>query len=156
MRSTRRIVAAGLLAASLAGCGQNEASPAERVERCVDRLVESIPPTEGTSEDELRQYVELAYCGQFEQSGLVYDDGALEIGAQEWLDRSGTEECATAGSEGSSTTIPCEERQGGRTIECALLRHVRKREAQEYLDDLRARGEIECDDGTPLAELGVP
>lgn len=154
-----RVFAVLMLAVGIAGCGQsgdNDASSSERVDRCVERLVRNIPRDADTTEQELRQYVELAYCDQFEQAGFVYDDGALEIGAQEWLEQSGAEECATAGS---STTVPCDELQapeGRRTIDCALLHHVRKREAQEYLEEVQARGEIECDDGTPLDELGVP
>jgi len=154
-----RFLAAALLALGIAGCGGTDdadVSSAERVERCVERLIQGIPRDADTSEEELRFYVRTAYCRQFEDAGLVYDDGALEIGAQEWLDRSGSEECAQAGAAGSSTTVPCDEPEGRRTIDCALLRHVRMREAQEYVEDLQARGEVECDDGTPLVELGVP
>ena len=157
-----RILAAVVLALGLAGCGgtgDRDASSGERVERCVDRLVRSGPPDADTSENELRQYAELAYCGPFEEGGLLYDDGALEIGAHEWLVRSGSERCATADAGRSSTTVPCNElpeADGRRRIDCALLRHVRRSEVREYLEDLRSRGEVECDDRTPLGELGAP
>ena len=70
-----------------------------------------------------------------------------------------SESCASAGPAQPSRTVPCDQLQaadGPRRIDCALLHHVRRSEVRKYLDDLRSRGKLECDDGTPLGELGAP
>jgi len=164
-----------LVVLGLVGCGQSgepsksadattDASPAAtRIGKCVERFLLRVSPESGarTSEHELRRYVETTYCERFESHGWVYEDGALSIGAQTWLKTAGSEECATAtaGPGQASKTIPCEElrpREAPRRIECALLHHVRKSEVREYLENLRSQNELECDDGTPLDELGAP
>jgi len=171
----RCFAATGLVVLGLAGCGQGgeqsksagaatDASPAAaRIEKCVERFLLRVALESGarTSEHELRRYVETTYCERFESHGWVHDDGALSIGAQEWLETAGSEQCATAtaGPGQASRTIPCEElrsRDAPRRIDCALLHHVRKSEVREYLENLRSQNELECDDGTPLEELGAP
>jgi hypothetical protein len=113
--------------------------------------------TEDLPDEELaRRYVRRAYCGRFAKNGWVYEDGALRIAAQTWLDHGGA--CARGGEGEAATTVPCEpERRGGvRMIECALLRVIRRNEVVDYIEQLRREGPVECDDGTPIGELGVP
>jgi hypothetical protein len=87
----------------------------------------------------------------------VYDDGALSVNAQRWLARGGSEMCATATPGGKTTTIPCEQpRAGEEPIDCAVLRFVRRSEVRKYIAELQRRGSVRCDNGTPLAALGVP
>ena len=105
-------------------------------------------------EQEARRYVEDTYCARFEKNGWIYDDGALSIAAQEWLDSSGT--CAAQTTGEPSRTVPCEEVMRGDPIDCALLHHVRKREIKAYLAEQRLQDRVRCDDGTPLDQLGVP
>jgi hypothetical protein len=40
-------------------------------------------------------------------------------------------------------------------LDCALLHHVRAGEVRDYLERLRLESAVQCDDGTPLDELGV-
>lgn len=157
-----------LLAAGLSACGSGSgeardsapsAEPdaaAARIESCVDRLLRRATTPEAY-EDEARRYARDTYCARFEENGWIYDDGVLSIGAHAWLEEGGT--CAT-GSEGQPIrTVPCEELDppGTRRVVCALLHHVRRSEVQEYVERLqRKRSVIECDDGTPVEELGVP
>jgi hypothetical protein len=132
-----------------------------RVERCVDRLMQHAT-VEPANEEVARRYVRVTYCARFEKKGWVYEDGALRIAAQTWLENGGT--CARSdpgepgGAPGPTTTVPCEpEQRGGvRLVECALLRTIRRDEVSDYIDRLRTKGPVECDDGTPIAELGVP
>lgn len=127
-----------------------------RIESCVDRLLQRAT-TQDANEDDARRYARQTYCARFESHGWIYDDGVLSIGAQTWLEEGAT--CAT-GSEGQPTrTLPCEELDapGTRTLDCALLHHIRRSEVQEYVERLkRERPVIECDDGTPVDDLGVP
>jgi hypothetical protein len=148
----RTSIAAALFVLALTGCGSksDEAdNDPSRVERCVDRFLESVRPedlaTSGTGA--VRRYIRRMYCGPFASRGWVYDDGVLSIDAQRWLDEGGSEAC---GSERTETT-PCEQ---SRIIDCAMLRHVRRSEARAYVEKLGR--EIECDDGTPVEQLGVP
>ncbi len=138
-----RILATAALLAAVAGCGSN-AGEESRVDRCIERLLSNA---EGDATDAARDYVRRTYCGPFASRGWVYDDGALRIDAQKWLDEGAMEEC---GSEHVGT-VPCVE--VSRTIDCALLRHVRRGEVREYLAQ---RPDAECDDGTPVEQLGVP
>jgi hypothetical protein len=105
-------------------------------------------------EQEARRYAEDTYCARFERNGWVYDDGALSIAAQEWLDNSGR--CATQTTADPARTVPCRQILRGDPIDCALLHHVRRSEIKAYLADRRLHGRVRCDDGTPLDELGVP
>ena len=165
----RRSVALLLLVAALSACGSGRGEPpdgalsterasagaAARIEGCVDLLLPAT--TQDANEDATRRYVRDTFCTKFEESGWIYDDGVLRIGAQTWLEEGAT--CAT-GSEGQPTqTMPCEEldAQGARRLDCALLHHIRRSEVKEYIERLqRKHPVIECDDGTPVEDLGVP
>ena len=127
-----------------------------RVERCVDRLLQHSKAQDVPDKVIARRYVRRTYCARFEKEGWVYEDGALKIGAQTWLDNGGT--CATGGAGEPAKTVPCEpDRRGGiRILECALLRVIRRSEVSDYIQELRAKGPVECDDGTAISELGVP
>jgi hypothetical protein len=108
------------------------------------------------SKEIARRYIRRTYCARFEGEGWVYEDGALSIAAQTWLDHAGT--CTTSKAGEPAKTVPCEpERRGGeRIIECALLRVIRRNEVHDYIEQLRRKGPVACDDGTPISELGVP
>ena len=161
-----------LAALALAGCGTTAEGESERggapaaqgsaVERCTDRLLRNAELEElGEEEAEAtRRYVESTYCSRFAERGWVYDDGRLSIDAFTWLARAGEEACAEAGKgqEGAAVTVPCDQAagEGGIVDDCALLKHVRASEVREYLDTLERRyGSVECEDGTPLADLGA-
>ena len=103
------------------------------------------------SKEEVRRYIETTYCGRFERNGWVYEDGALNIAVQKWLQESET--CATASAGEPARTVPCQETG---PIECALLHHVRRSEVKAYIEELQRKGEVRCDDGTSVEELGVP
>jgi hypothetical protein len=143
-----------LLAATLSACSSGKAS--SRVERCVDRLMQHAS-TQGLPNKEVaRSYVRRTYCARFERKGWVYEDGALRIAAQSWLEHGSS--CATASPGEPARTVPCEpERRGGaRIIECALLRVTRRSEVRDYIEQLRTKGPVKCDDGTAISDLGVP
>jgi hypothetical protein len=132
-------------------------SPAakSRVEHCVDRLMQHS--TEAAVNKRIaRRYVRNTYCARFEEEGWVYEDGALRIAAQTWLDSGAT--CARSGAGEPTRTVPCEPevRGGFRVVECALLRIVRRSEVSDYIERLRAKGPVQCDDGTAISDLGVP
>jgi hypothetical protein len=152
----RVLPAIAFLAASLSACGTGAESSndpaAARTERCVDRLLEHAL-RDGTSEEGLRRYARDTYCARFEREGWVYDDGALSIEAHRWLVEGGT--CSTQTPGEPAETAPCEPIDPQR-LECALLRHVRRSEVVAYLEHLGREGAVECDDGTPLDQLGVP
>ena len=93
------------------------------------------------------------YCARFVRRGWVYEDGALSIGAQHWLENG--QRCATAGEGEPPHTVSCQEQSGGE-IECALLHVTRKSEVTAYLARLQQTHAVHCDDGTPLGDLGVP
>lgn len=143
-----------LVAAGLSACGSSSDEARERA--CVDRLLQQATPQDARDEA-ARRYARETYCAPFERKGWVYEDGALKIAAQTWLEESAR--CAV-GSEGEPTrTVPCEEEQtrmGRRRLDCGLLRHVRKSEVRTYVERLERKSAVECDDGTPLEELGVP
>jgi hypothetical protein len=132
-------------------------SPAamSRIERCVDRLLEAAT-TRNASKEEARRYARNTYCARFEKEGWIYDDGALSIAAQRWLGEGAS--CATSGEGEPTRTVSCEEerRTGDRTLDCALLRVVRRSEAMNYIERIRSNGALECDDGSALDELGIP
>jgi hypothetical protein len=108
-----------------------------------------------SSVETVRAYVDRTYCAPFARKGWVYSDGALSIQAQHWLDRGGRESCVKATPGGSSRRVPCSSlaSSGPKEIDCALVRHVRRREVKVYL---RKLGPVVCDDGTRLSGLGVP
>jgi hypothetical protein len=103
-----------------------------------------------------RRYARNTYCARFEHKGWVYEDGALSIAVQTWLEKGAR--CATGGEGVPARPVPCkpELRGGVRVLECALLHSVRRSEVRDYIDRLRTNGAVECNDGTALDELGVP
>ena len=135
----------------LSGCGSAEDNV--RVERCVDRL---LSRAESVSHDDeaARDYTRRTYCERFEKNGWVYADGALSIAAHEWLVEGGM--CAVGSEDEPTHTVPCEELEDRRRLDCAMLRHVRRSEVRQYVSELRSEGDVACDDGTPLSALGVP
>jgi hypothetical protein len=143
-----------ILAAMVSACSSSKAN--SRVERCVDRLMQHASTQDLPNKEIARRYVRRTYCARFVGEDWVYEDGALRIGAQNWLDHGGT--CSTASPGEPPKTVPCEpERRGGvRIIECALLRVTRRSEVRDYIEQLRTKGPVECDDGTAISELGVP
>jgi hypothetical protein len=139
--------------ALLAACGTSSSSPndaaSSRIDKCADRL---LSRASGGSTQQARRYAIDTYCAPFERNGWVYDDGALSIAAQHWLDNG--ERCATAATGQPARTVPCDELNraaGTQVIDCALLHHVRRAEVRAYL----AGRHVQCDDGTPLDDLGV-
>jgi hypothetical protein len=164
-------IPAAVLALALAGCGatsgdagdegsadERRPSAASAVESCTERLLAQVPEAE---KETARRYVEDTYCSRFAERGWVHEDGALRIEAHKWLEEGGEEECEAATQPGDpAETVPCEQldTQGSKTIDdCGLLHHVRRSEVEDYLEELRRRhGDVECEDGTPLAELGAP
>jgi hypothetical protein len=151
VNATRGLLAAAVLAL-VAACGSG--SEDTRVERCVDRLLTSAA-SDPRTDDGARDYVRRTYCERFARNGWIYDDGALAIGAQEWLDEGGT--CAAGSEDEPTRTVPCEGLERTDPIlDCALLHHIRKSEVRAYLEELDRTVPARCDDGTPLDELGVP
>lgn len=167
MRTSLAIV---FFAAVLAGCGasggeqrdgatstdRDSTVAAARINKCIDRLM-SRSTTSGGTEQQVRRYIRGTYCAPFEQNGWVYEDGALSIAAQRWLDNGGR--CAAAGDTEPMRTVPCEQTNGPeatRIIDCALLHDVRRTEVMAYVAELQRNGDVHCDDGTPLDALGVP
>lgn len=130
--------------------------PAERIEECTERMLRG-ENSDDASRAEVKDYVETTYCAPFERRGWVYDDGALAIDAQLWLESSGSEVCATQRPGTPARTVPCEELERGPTVlDCALLHHVRRSEVRTYVAKLERGREVSCDDGTALDALGVP
>jgi hypothetical protein len=151
-----------ICAATLAACGSHarrHASPPpptnNRVERCVDRLVAGSS-VQSADRALARRYVRDTYCRRFDQKGWVYEDGALKLAAHLWLQKGG--KCAEGVAGQPAKVVPCKtERSGGvLTIECGLLRVVRRSEVRRYLRRLQSTGRVVCDDGRALASLGVP
>jgi hypothetical protein len=150
----------------LAGCGSDDRAAGEEgaatasasaTERCVDRILGGSDPAavEAAGDEATRAYIEETYCGRFAERGWVYDDGALSIEAFEWVEAGYDEDCGAADEEGSSQTVPCDEvPSGDEPLQCGILRHVRNAEVEAYLAGLP--DDVECDNGTPLDELGVP
>lgn len=133
-------------------------SPAamSKIERCVDRLLQTAT-TRDANKDEARRYVRNTYCARFEKEGWIYEDGALSIAAQRWLDEGAR--CATAREGEPTRTVSCEEERraaGDPTLDCGLLRVVRRSEVNDYIERMRSNGVVECDDGSAFDELGIP
>jgi hypothetical protein len=167
--SVKTSLAIALFAVVLAGCGGNGAPGSEgtatdqhsvvsneRVERCTERFLDRV---EGTDADKVRRYVEVTYCAPFAERGWVYDDGTLSIAAQSWLIENGSEECASADDDQVAQTVPCDQVDstgGVLVIDCAILHQVRRSEVRDYIAQLQRTHDVECDDGTPLEQLGAP
>jgi hypothetical protein len=110
---------------------------------------------EGGTKPLVREYLRHTYCEPFAKKGWVHADGTISIRAHEWLLGAGA--CEMVKGEPPTTTA-CDPRASNEAplLECALLHFVRRSEVRPYLEDLqRRRGKVECDDGTPLDELGV-
>ena len=158
------LLAVAALLAVVAGCGGDDdagraAAPASSsggVEKCVDRFLARVDPEveADAGAEALRAYIEETYCGTFARRGWVYDDGALSIEAHRWLEGGSADECGESTADGTTKTVPCEDDDG--VIDCALLHHVRRSEVEAYVAEAARTGEVECDDGTPVDELGVP
>jgi hypothetical protein len=137
---------------ALTGCGSKASTG--RAEACTNRFLDAVNQNDPqVTKAKLRRYVEVTYCNRFARKGWVYDDGALSIDAQRWLVHGAR--CATSTEGGSTRTIPCEVVEIG-TMECAMLRFVRRREVRAYIVEVQRHGSVSCDDGTPLSALGVP
>jgi hypothetical protein len=160
------LIFAGALSAcgSVSGEQRDEAqstvrrSPAamSRIERCVDRLLQAATTTDASNEA-VRRYARNTYCARFEEEAWIYEDGALSIAAQRWLDESAR--CAMAQEGEPTRTVSCEEERraaGDRTLDCALLRMVRRSEVRDYIERIRRNGAVECDDGSAFDQLGIP
>jgi hypothetical protein len=146
-----------LVALALAACGSS--GKASLSDKCTDRILRKAAPVHfPVTKAQVRHYIAVTYCDRFAQKGWVYADGALSIDAQRWLDQGSRERCATAGPNGGTvtTTRPCPVIAVPRTIDCAMLRFVRRSEVRTYLAQLQRRATVICDDGTPLTALGVP
>jgi hypothetical protein len=157
----RYLAVLSICAAALTGCGSHarRATPEptnSRVERCVDRLVAgSNAPSAG--KELLRSYARDTYCHRFEQKGWIYEDGALKLAAQHSLVSGGT--CAEGVVGQPAKVVPCKLKRsssGVLTIDCGMLRFVRRSEVRNYLRRLEAGGPVACEENIPLAKLGVP
>ena len=143
---------------ALAGCGGEkkatqptvEASP--RAERCTQRILDRVSGDNGA---EARAYIDRAYCVPFDRKGWVYSDGTLSIDAHLYLLNSGVCSAGTSEPEGSTTTTTCDPADLLNPLECAVLHYVRKDEVRTYIRKLKRKQSVECDDGTPLNELGA-
>jgi hypothetical protein len=168
--TVRTWLASALFVVALAGCGgtggvrtegiatdQQPFAASERIERCTERLLERVKG-EDASTEETRRYIEVTYCAPFVERGWVYEDGTLSIAAHTWLIGASSEECASAGADEPAQTVPCEELEptgGLQVIDCSILHHVRRSEVRDYVEQLQRKHEVECDDGTPVEELGA-
>ena len=143
-----------LVLVATAGCGGEAEPGAARVDRCTERFLDGIE-SDGLPEDErdvTRRYVERTYCSRFEKEGWVHEDGSLSIDA--YTGMMGEAECAESRAGEEAVTVPCDEFEDN-VLDCAILHHVRKEEVRAYVEGLGRPGRVECDDGTPVHELGV-
>jgi hypothetical protein len=166
----RAWLASALFAFLLAGCGgtggartegtaadQQSVAAHARVERCTARFLERVEGADAGTDD-TRRYVEVTYCAPFAERGWVYEDGTLSIAAHTWLIERSSGECASAGDDQPAQTVPCEQLEptgGIQVIDCAILHQVRRSEVRDYVERIQRSHEVECDDGTPLEELGA-
>jgi hypothetical protein len=87
---------------------------------------------------EARRYVDVTYCARFARRGWLYPDGTWRLAAVRWVDG------------GKYAT-------GAGPIDCGPLHFARRADVKIYLAELRRKlGRLTCDDGAPLAQLGVP
>jgi hypothetical protein len=139
----------------VAGCssGNNDRSETSRVGSCTDRLLERA--SANGSPDQVRRYVETAYCAPFAKRGWVYENGTLSLDAYKYVQNGGR--CAEGGSGEPSRTVPCEEvdPSGPLILDCAILHLVPRAEVKPYVAKLRRQREVRCDDGTPLSGVGA-
>src|SRR2546423_1278410 len=104
----------------------------------------------------VRRYARETYCNRFQQKGWIYRDGALKLAAQLWLQNGGT--CAEGVAGQPAKVVPCKLERGGGvlTLDCGLLRVVRRSEVRSYLRRLQVGGPVACEGAIPLARLGIP
>ena len=157
----RYLAALSICAVALTGCGSHAHSATPEptnslVDRCVARLFAgSYAPA--ASKELIRRYVRDTYCRRFGQEGWIYEDGALKIAAQQWLVSGGT--CGEGVAGQPAKVVPCKlvrSSTGVLTIDCGLLRFVRRSEVRNYLRPMQAGGPVACDEGISVAKLGVP
>jgi hypothetical protein len=152
-----------ILGATLSACGSGSSArsnvtpsnapvAASRIERCVDRLLRQATVQNAAGEQAARRYARNTYCARFEENGWIYDDGAVSIAAQTWLNHGAT--CASTSDGQPSKTVACEVDRTA--LDCALLRIVRRSEVRKYIHRLEMNGAVKCDDGTAVDKLGVP
>jgi hypothetical protein len=139
-----------------AGQGSGDAKPADvtsRVERCTERFMRRASAKDST--DEVRRYATRTYCKPFDKRGWVHEDGTLSIDSYRYVQSSGT--CATAAPGQPAQTVPCEELDPGGPLilDCAILHLVPRTEVRTYVAKLGRNREVQCDDDTPLSELGA-
>lgn len=170
--AVRSCVVILLLGATLTACessrdGVGDAAPSNkpssarargRVESCVDRLLKKAARDE-MSDEGPRRWARESFCAGFETNGWIYDDGALSIAAHTSLQQDVA--CARRFARArKSPRKRCDAKTwrtpAPRFLDCALLHHTRRREVRKYLERLQRKGAVECDDGTPLDNLGVP
>ena len=149
-----------ICAAALTACGTHgsrHAGPAppsnSRVERCVDRLVAGTNAA-SAGRELARRYARDTYCNRFQQKGWIYRDGALKLAAQLWLQNGGT--CAEGVAGQPAKVVPCKLGRRGGVLDCGMLRVVRRSEVRSYLRRLQVGGPVVCENGIPLARLGIP
>jgi hypothetical protein len=143
-----------LIVLTAAACGTNETDTSGRVERCIDRLLSNARDASAAAGEEARAYVGRTYCEPFAGKGWVYADGALAIDAQRWIDEGAS--CAVGSEDAPTRTVPCGEVDDPARADCAVLRHVRRDEVRAYVEERGGEKRFACEDGTPVAELGVP
>jgi hypothetical protein len=158
-----RVLVVVIVGATLSACGSGSSARsnlapsnapigASRIERCVDRLLRQTTTLDAAGEEAARRYARKTYCARFEENGWIYEDGAVSIAAQTWLDQGAT--CARSSDGQPAKTVRCGVDRTA--IDCALLRIVRRSEVREYIHRLETNGAVSCDDGTALDNLGVP
>ncbi|MBD0328615.1 MAG: hypothetical protein ICV64_00705 [Thermoleophilia bacterium] len=159
MRRALAVLVGGVV---VAGCSfGGDPSASERVDRCVERLLQRADPEQLTPERRpfVERYARQTYCARFEQRGWVYEDGTISISSYRWAMGGRASECVVvAEPDGPPAGAPCpdaEQVAEDPMLDCALLHHVPREEVQAYLGTLPRRDELVCDDGTPLAELGA-
>ena len=145
-----RALSALALVALLAGCGSNGDEPSagdgSPVEKCVERLAARLQDTKVADP---KGFARRSYCEPLDKQGLVHEDGTLKIPVVQ----SGASLCAAPQPGEPVQTIPCNDIPGP-LLDCGLLDLVRRAEAQAYIKKREEEGDVRCDDGTPLDELG--
>jgi len=141
------LAVAAIIAAVVVPTQSGQASG--RVGRCTERLMR-VAEVGDYPRAALERYVERSYCSPFDERGWVYPDGKFKLAA---YTQSGT--CSRqSASGGPSRRVRCDQIEHG-VLDCGLLRFVRRREAQRYIERLRRRESVECDDKTPLEKVGA-
>jgi hypothetical protein len=141
------LAAAAIVAAIVVPTQGGQASG--RVGRCTERLMR-VAEAGDYPRAALERYAERIYCRPFDEHGWVYPNGTFKLAA---YTQTGTCSSQSAGG-GPSRRGRCDRIENG-VLDCGLLRFVRRPEAQRYIEKLRRRGPVECDDKTPLKKVGA-